>query len=147
MRISSFSIYQTITNKTLTPSAAVYAVHFLPSTVVHRHLLLLQLTEPFPNGSAIRYRTLLRLTLTSMDLEQRPDALADVTASIGLDLARRAVLKQALHLGAVRRGAVGFSGKWRHEAVASYEAGYSAAFPSVAPQSSAVADHSQRRLA
>lgn len=77
-------------------------IHFLPPTIIHGLLLLLELTEAFSNGHAIRYWALQRLALTGMDLKQSPDAFAHVAPTARFHLTLGTVLEETLHLGTIR---------------------------------------------
>ena len=79
----------------------------VPPPVLGRLLLEPEPPEVVFEVAAPGHRTRpLGLAVPGVDLQQRPDAPADLAAACGADLAARAVLQQGLHLGAVLRRAV-----------------------------------------
>ena len=108
-RTNSFSIdIAILAPKTiLSTNSSVNSVHFLAATIVHGLLLLLQLSDTFSNGHAVWNGARGGLALTSVDLKQGPNALANVAASRGLLLALRSVLQETLHFRTIGRRALG----------------------------------------
>jgi len=78
--------------------SSVGSIHFLPPSVVHGLLLLLQLSYPLTNGHTIRHWTRRGLTLARMDLQKRPNSFADIATPRRFDLALSSVFQQSLHL-------------------------------------------------
>ena len=69
----------------------------------------LELLVSFSNGQAVGYRTMFSLTLPSVNLEEGPNAFADIAPAVCFDLAPITVFEKSLHLGTVGRGACGRS--------------------------------------
>lgn len=84
-------------------------IHHLPAPIIHRLLLQLELLVSFSNGQAVGYRTMFSLTLPSVNLEEGPNAFADIAPAVCFDLAPITVFEKSLHLGTVGRGACGRS--------------------------------------
>jgi hypothetical protein len=90
-------------DRILTRSSSVDSIHFLSSSIVHRLLLLLQLSNYFPDSHTIWYRTLIGLALTCVDLKESPDSLTNIASACCLLLTLSAVFQKTLHLRTVRR--------------------------------------------
>lgn len=93
-----------VTNLALSP---VGTIHLLSSTVIHRLLLFLELTNALTNRHAVRYGARHILTLARVNLKQSPDSLAHVATTSRLDLTLGSVFQKTLHLGAIGRRALG----------------------------------------
>ena len=92
-------------------SLMIGLVHHLSAPIIHCLLLQLKMPEFFSNGQAVGNRAIVGLTLSSVNLEEGPDAFADIAPAVCFDLATITVFEKSLHLGTVGRVACGGSAR------------------------------------
>lgn len=76
-------------------------IHRLSSSLVHLRLPKLKISNLFSKLAALGYLTVVLETLPCVDLQQRPNSSTNCAPLLQLDLARRPVLQEILHLFAV----------------------------------------------
>jgi hypothetical protein len=81
-------------------SLMICLIHHLPAPIIH--CLVFQLKPvTFLNGQTVGYRKTGSLTLPSVNLEENPNAFADIAPASCFDLASITVFEKSLHLGTV----------------------------------------------